>query len=126
MSKLLKVGTDYNPGYGDHRTCECGHVYLSHFNPKTKKTWGCAYSYYCDCEEFKDYIKPLTIVMLENWYLQELKKNNDGRFKKDKFFVYFGEIPNMGGHCVLAGYTSGKIYSGYHMQNFRIPTEKEF
>lgn len=36
----------------------------------------------------------------------------------DDMFIYLGEIPNMGGHCVVAGHTSGRIYSGYHIENF--------
>jgi len=71
-------------------------------------------------------IERLSIVMLEEWYIEELKKNNDKRFGKDTFFIYLGEIPNMKGHCVIIGYTSGKIYSGYHLENFRLPTEDEF
>jgi len=25
-----------------------------HFNPKTKRSWGCFFSYNCDCEEFRE------------------------------------------------------------------------
>lgn len=71
-------------------------------------------------------MKYLSIVMLEDWYIKELKKNNDKRFEKDNWFVYLGEIPNMLGHCVLIGHETGKVYSGYHIENFRLPTEDEF
>ena len=70
-------------------------------------------------------IKFLTIVVLKDWYIEELKKINDHRFDKDNFFLYFGEIPNMKGHCVVCGHESGKIYSGYHIENFRVATEEE-
>ncbi len=39
-------------------------------------------------------------------------------FKEDRFYVYFGEIPNMPGHCIVAGHKTGKILSGYHIENF--------
>ncbi len=74
----------------------------------------------------KDDIKFLSIVMLKDWYIEVLKKHNDNSFSKDNWFIYLGEIPNMKGHCVIIGYESGKIYSGYHIENFRLPTEDEF
>ena len=70
-------------------------------------------------------IKFLTIVVLKDWYIKKLKKINDHRFDKDNFFLYFGEIPNMKEHCVVCGLESGKIYSGYHIENFRVATEEE-
>lgn len=70
-------------------------------------------------------IEFLTIVVLKEWYREMTKEHNMHRFDKDNFFIYFGEIPNMKGHCVLCGYESGKIYSGYHIENFRIATEEE-
>jgi len=71
-------------------------------------------------------IEYLSIVMLEDWYREHLKKTNDHRFDKDNFFIYLGEIPNMPGNCVVIGHESGKIYSGYHTEDFRLPTEDEF
>jgi hypothetical protein len=68
----------------------------------------------------------LSIVMLEDWYREEVNNRNFYNFDKDNFFIYLGEIPNMLGHCVVVGYESGKIYSGYHIENFRLPTENEF
>ena len=68
----------------------------------------------------------LSIVMMEDWYREHLKEVNLHTFDKDNFFIYLGEIPNMGGHCVVVGHESGKIYSGYHIENFRLPTEHEF
>jgi hypothetical protein len=40
------------------------------------------------------------------------------KFKKESFLVYIGEIPNMPGHCIVAGWDSGKLYSGYHTDTF--------
>lgn len=39
-------------------------------------------------------------------------------FEPDGVYVFFGEIPNMPGHCVVADHKTGKIYSGYHIENF--------
>jgi hypothetical protein len=38
---------------------------------------------------------------------------------KDKTFIFLGEIPNLKGHVVIAGYDSGKIYAGWHIDRFR-------
>jgi len=70
-------------------------------------------------------IKSLSIVMLEDEYIDYLKKINDERFTCDTSFIYLGEIPNMPGHCVVAGNWTGRIYSGYHIENFRVATEEE-
>ena len=32
--------------------------------------------------------------------------------------IFFGEIPNMPGHCVVADHRTGRVYSGYHTENF--------
>jgi hypothetical protein len=39
-------------------------------------------------------------------------------FSVEDVFIFFGEIPNMAGHCIVANHRTGKIYSGYHMENF--------
>jgi hypothetical protein len=39
-------------------------------------------------------------------------------FRIRKTYVFFGEIPNMPGHCVVADHKSGKLYSGYHTEHF--------
>ena len=39
-------------------------------------------------------------------------------FRAGAAYVFFGEIPNMPGHCVVADHQSGRIYSGYHTDNF--------
>jgi hypothetical protein len=47
------------------------------------------------------------------------------RFKKDEAYIFLGEIPNMPGHCVIAGRTSGKIHAGYHTESFvEIPDDE--
>ncbi len=39
-------------------------------------------------------------------------------FKEKHLYIYFGEIPNMPGHCIVMDNTSGEFYSGYHIENF--------
>jgi hypothetical protein len=46
-------------------------------------------------------------------------------FRAGAVYVFFGEIPNMPGHCVVADHRSGQIYSGYHTANFVELTEEE-
>jgi len=51
----------------------------------------------------------------------EYAEYNIGVFdKRDFWFVYLGEIPNMPGHCVVLGYCTGKVYSGFHVERFRV------
>jgi hypothetical protein len=48
-------------------------------------------------------------------------------FTQEAVYVYFGEIPNMyGGHCVVAEFRTGQIFSGYHTENFIEVSEDEF
>lgn len=44
----------YDPKFGDFRMCKCGHEYHYHFNPGTRKAWGCFFSYNCDCGGFEE------------------------------------------------------------------------
>ena len=39
-------------------------------------------------------------------------------FTRDGVYLFFGEIPNMPGHCVVACHKTGRIFSGYHTENF--------
>ena len=39
-------------------------------------------------------------------------------FKPKRVYVFFGDIPNMPGHCVVADHRTGRIYPGYHSENF--------
>ena len=40
-------------------------------------------------------------------------------------YVFLGEIINMPGHCVVADYNDGMIFSGYHTDDFVELTESE-
>lgn len=44
-------------------------------------------------------------------------------FLKGHTYVFLGEIPNMPGHCVIAGH-AGNVYFGYHTDDFvELPDE---
>lgn len=46
-------------------------------------------------------------------------------FSLTDVFVYFGEIPNMPGHCVISDIQTGQIVAGCHTWNFVELTEEE-
>jgi hypothetical protein len=46
-------------------------------------------------------------------------------FEKGGVYIFFGEIPNMPGHCVVADHETGRIYSGYHTESFVELSEDE-
>ena len=46
-------------------------------------------------------------------------------FRRDRAYVFLGEIPNMRGHCVVAEQDSGRVYAGYHTDQFVELTEEE-
>jgi hypothetical protein len=46
-------------------------------------------------------------------------------FTPEGVYVFFGDIPNMPGHCVVADRTSGRVYSGYHTESFAELPEEE-
>lgn len=46
-------------------------------------------------------------------------------FRPNQLLVFLGEIPNMRGHCIVADTQTGKIHSGFHIENFREASEEE-
>ncbi len=46
-------------------------------------------------------------------------------FIKDQSYVFFGDIPNMPGHCVVVNAKTGQVHSCYHTDNFIELTEDE-
>ncbi len=46
-------------------------------------------------------------------------------FAPDGVYVFFGEIPNMAGHCVVADHGTERIYSGFHTDGFEELTSDE-
>lgn len=49
---------------------------------------------------------------------------NSYPFKENHQYIYFGEIPNMPGHCIVMDHSTGKMYSGYHTDHFEEVTEE--
>ena len=46
-------------------------------------------------------------------------------FEPDGRYIFLGEIPNMPGHCVVADHITGRMHSGYHVENFvEIPEDE--
>lgn len=39
-------------------------------------------------------------------------------FRRGIAYLFIGEIPNMPGHFVVVNPKTGKIYSGYYLENF--------
>ena len=68
----------------------------------------------------KDLMPPLSKVRLAEFY----KAYATANMLCEKYFIYFGEIPNMPGHCVVFG-ESGRMYSGYHPETFLVIPEEE-
>jgi hypothetical protein len=48
----------------------------------------------------------------------DLKCHGDYPFTRKGAYVFFGEIPNMPGHCVVSDHSTGQLFSGYHTENF--------
>ncbi len=46
-------------------------------------------------------------------------------FVVGRTYVFFGEIANMPGHCVVADHQTGQLYSGYHTESFIELTDDE-
>lgn len=78
-------------------------------------------------KKFKMY-KPLTMVRVMEWYRKEMKDYAKTAYYKsflaERHFVYMGEITNMQGHGIYAG-ASGKMYMGFHPENFEVIPDEE-
>jgi hypothetical protein len=68
-----------------------------------------------------------SLVRLVQWYRDFLAENGNSELPlaQENVFVFLGEIPNMKGHCVVAGQESGRVFSGYHIENFEEMDENE-
>ena len=49
---------------------------------------------------------------------------NQYPFQDGEMLLYLGEIENMRGHCIVVN-RKGKVFWGFHTENFVIPTEDE-
>ena len=71
-------------------------------------------------------IRNLALVVEIDEYANDKQYSLSNLGIEDKTFIFMGEIPNMEGHVVLAGYETGKIYVGFHNDRFReLNLEKE-
>ncbi len=48
----------------------------------------------------------------------DVKCHSESPFTRAGVYVYFGEIPNMPGHCVVTDHRTRQIFSGYHTEHF--------
>ena len=68
--------------------------------------------------------RPLSLVRFEHDLLPK-KFHRKYPFIEGRAYVYFGEIPNMAGHCVVMDHRTGQFFSGYHTENFTEIAEDE-
>lgn len=82
-------------------------------------------------------VKYGSLIKIKKWYRKcleddianenlEYKMNVEyyKEFLSNEAFVYLGEIPQMTGHIICAG-RNGKIYFGFHDDDFKVLTEDE-
>ena len=71
----------------------------------------------------KHVLRPLALVRLKRKWAK-LPAHQTQPFANDMPLIYLGEIPNMPEHGVFAGHRSGRVYSGYHIEQFEeVPGE---
>lgn len=61
--------------------------------------------------------RPLSLVKLRSTFASEAAAA-EYPFVDDMPLVFLGEIPNMPEHGVFVGFTSGRVYTGYHIWQF--------
>lgn len=64
-------------------------------------------------------MKPLDIVTLR----PECQKDYRGILTKSDRFVYLGDINQMPGHGVFVLMGSGKVFTGFHTNSFKVESE---
>ena len=70
-------------------------------------------------------IEKLSLVRLSSSLNGEFKEFAVKSLDEESVFVYLGEIPNQPGHCVVAGWRNGKVYSSRHVNEFEVIPEDE-
>ena len=70
-------------------------------------------------------MRQYALIKLTKDFKKTMRNDKDHPIMQEEVFIYFGEIPNMLGHCVVSGHKSGKVFSGYHIENFQELTEEE-
>jgi hypothetical protein len=61
--------------------------------------------------------RPLSLVRVDASRLSD-GSAADYPIRTDVTYVFLGEIPNMPTHCVVVEQQSGRLYAGYHSDNF--------
>lgn len=70
-------------------------------------------------------MRQYAFIKLTEDFKTAMANDKDHPIMQEDVFIYFGEIPNMLGHCVVSGHKSGRVFSGYHIDNFQELTEEE-
>jgi len=55
----------------------------------------------------------------------DTKYHSQYPFSREDRFVYLGDIPQMPFHCIVARVSDGRVFSGFHTENFIPLTEEE-
>lgn len=64
-------------------------------------------------------MRQYALVELTEEFKKAMVDQKDHPIMTESTFIFFGEIPNMPGHCVVAGHESGRVFSGFHIDNFQ-------
>ena len=65
-------------------------------------------------------LRTYALVKVDPETIDRLKTSgeHDSPLLSEDNFVFLGEIPNMPDHCVVAGFSSGRVIAGFHTNNF--------
>lgn len=109
-------------GYGFLMICENDNMIKNYSDDLFLRYYGKS-----KIDEIKDLkLKLNTIVKFDCGNIpEEHKQAYLEIFPKGEIYVYMGDLVQMPGHCVLCNYITGKIYCGYHTENFIPLTEDE-
>jgi hypothetical protein len=77
--------------------------------------------------QFCQVLKIYELTGLVRWAYEHLTPRMKAKSpsKEKGTYIFFGEIPNMPDHCIVADSKAGKIYSCYHTDNFVELTDDE-
>ena len=64
-------------------------------------------------------LRQYALIEFTEEFTNAMRTDKEHPIMKEKVLIYLGEIPNMRGHCVVIGHESCRIFSGYHIENFR-------
>lgn len=64
-------------------------------------------------------IRQYALVKIDEEFKSWLIANSpESPMLEEESFLFMGEVPNMPEHCAVAGATTGKVYIGFHTDNF--------